>query len=151
MIKENTVVTAYFDNMQESKAFVILERPDGTTVNTLISCGEQSQDYIDLLEQITVEDIRKNTVARQEMERENILAYARSVFEDEVGEIEARMIRKLVATGDSEKEFAFKVKLAAFELEEVKNATTEEKKAIRSAESPLEALYLAAKLVYGKD
>jgi len=73
------------------------------------------------------------------------------VFEEEQSELENEMIRKLVVTDDSNKDFAFKVKLAVFQKDVVKGATTEQKKAIRQAESPLEALYLAAKLIYDSD
>jgi len=148
MIDGNTVVTAFFDNMQETQINVFLERPDGSTFSTLIEAGDQSAEYKDLLKQISLEQIRKNTVEQQELERKAILRYARSVFEEEQAEIEQSMIRKLIVVDDSNKDFAFKVKLVAFELDEVKNATTEQKKQIRQAESPLEALYLVSKLVY---
>ena len=148
MINGNTVVTAHFHNNQETLISVIVERPDGSTFDTLIEAGDQSPEYKDLLKQMSLEDIRKNTIAQQELERKAIMNYARSVFEEEQAELEAQMLRKLVVTDDANKDFAFKVKLVAFELDEVKNATTAQKKEIRQAQSPLEALYLAAKLVY---
>jgi len=151
MINGNTVVTAFFNNTQETEINVFLERPDGSTFDTLIEAGDQSVEYKDLLKQITLEKIRKNTVEQQELERKAITRYARSVFEEEQSELENEMIRKLVVTDDSNKDFAFKVKLAVFQKDVVKGATTEQKKAIRQAESPLEALYLAAKLIYDSD
>lgn len=150
MIKDNKVVTAYFINTQETEIRVFLERPDGSEFNTLIEAGDQSPEYRDLLKEISLETIRKNTIAQQEFERNAILRYARSVFEEEQSEIESSMIAKLADTSDEHPDFAFKVKLAVFNLDEVKNATTEEKKAIRQAKSPLETLYLASKLVYEK-
>lgn len=148
MIKGNTVVTAHFHNNQETLINVFLERPDGTTFDTLIESGDQSPEYKDLLKQITLEKIRKNTVEQQELEKKAILRYARSVFEEERAELENEMIRKLAVTDDTTKDFAFKVKLAVFQKDKVKEAPTEVKKAIRAAESPMEVLYLTAKLYF---
>jgi hypothetical protein len=149
MIKENKVITAHFANTQESEVFVLLERPDESLFDTTIEAGEQSPEYVDLLNQISVEDIRKNTVEQQETERKAILAYARSVFEEETAEIESNILRKMITTEEEDnRDFAFKLKLAGFELDQVKGATTEQKKAIRQSNSPLEILYLIGKLVY---
>lgn len=148
MINGNTVVTAFFNNTQETEINVFLERPDGSTFDTLIEAGDQSPEYKDLLKQITLEKIRKNTVEQQELEKRAILAYARSVFEEERAELENEMIRKLAITNDTSKDFAFKVKLAVFQKDKVKKAPTEVKKAIRAAESPLEVLYLTSKLYF---
>lgn len=150
MIKENTVITAFFVDAQETQIRVCLERKDGSSFSTLINSGEQTQEYQDLLEQISLETIRKNTIEQQKIERESILRYARSVFDEEVAEIESSMISKLIDTTEENPDFTFKVKLAVFNLDEVKNASTEEKKAIRQATSSLETLYLACKLVYEK-
>lgn len=150
MINGNTVVTAFFNNTQETEINVFLERPDGSTFDTLIEAGDQSPEYKDLLKQITLEQIRKNTVAQQDLERQAILRYARSVFEEERAELENEIIRKLAITDDTARDFAFKVKLAVFQKPEVKQASAEIKKAIRKAESPMEVLYLTAQL-YFKD
>lgn len=151
MIKDNTVVTGYFTDPQESQIIVILERPDGTTFDTIIEAGDQSEEYRDLLEQCTLEELRQSTVEHQKLERDMTLKYAESIFAEERSELENDMIRQFVVSDESSKEFAFKVKLAVFQKEEIKNATTEQKKEIRSAESPLEVIYLAAKLILGKD
>lgn len=148
MINGNTVVTAFFNNNQETIIYVVLERPDGSTFDTMIEAGDQSVEYKDLLKQITLEKIRKNTVAQQELERQSRLKYARSIFEEERAELENEMIRKLAVTDDTARDFCFKVKLAVFQKDKVKEAPTEIKKAIRAAESPMEVLYLAAKLYF---
>ena len=151
MINGNKVIDAWFTDERETDVTVFLERPDGKGTSTIIQCGEQYPEYLDLLKQTTLENIRKRTVERQEFERDAILSYAKTVFEEETIEIEANMIKKLTVTDDSVKDFAFKIKLAMFEFDEVKNASTEQKKAIRQAASPFEALYLAAKLVYANE
>lgn len=143
--------TAYFSDNERTFIEVLLKtETEGEYEPLTLEIDEDSEELKDLLNIVTLDDIEKNTLDKIKDERAGIEAFHIWLIESgkailpNNGTLDdnaiSELIRETVGLKESSEEDLFKIKLLAFELEQIVDAPTEIKEDIRNATSQFEVL-----------
>lgn len=134
---------------------------DGTYEETLIEADLTNRDYKLLLEAFTVDEIKTMTdqFAKDEQAEFNDLVMRMAedhglVYDPNAADQKDRLNIDHIfepPEGDDGTDLLFNIKLKIFELDEVTNSEDDDlKRALREADTPLKAFYIAGQFLYAE-
>lgn len=142
-------VNAYFIS-PERKDIKILYREEETTIAHIIEVDSDSQEFIDLLKIITIDEIIKNTDEYNNQQQKAIQNYYTSLLdagkinivntvidEENFAEKVVDFILKYDEKNEKHVEEFFKLKLEIFDLDNIRQLSSEIKESLRESDSPL--------------
>ena len=125
----------------------------------LVPADLENPDYLELLEQFTIDEITTMTNQRHEVDKANFTAFVKNmcidyglVYDPNAADQQDRLTVDHIfnpAPDDLNIDFLFNIKIKIFEMPEVEGSTNAAlKKQLREAKTPLESLYIAGKFLY---
>ena len=155
-LKDNFLNAYFIDNERQNIEILSTSEDKQSVVNNIIPYDVKHPYFIALLKVCNVDQIHENTYNKKKKERE--------IFEQKVIEIAKRdgllldntkidsnyfsTVIKAIFTESENTDHIFALKLALFELNEIKDSTNEElKKKLRQAKTKIEVLQTAFDLI----
>lgn len=143
-------IDAYFLNPERSDVKVLYKDVD-KTISHIIQVDSDSEEFIKLLEIVSIDDIIKNTDEYNNGQQKAIQNFYLSLLDSGKVNVvntvvdEENFVEKIVdfilrydGTNEKQVEDFFKLKLEVFDLETVQNLPSEIKESLRQSNSPLE-------------
>ena len=146
MIEGHTFVTAHFTNDERTFVTSIWEDKDGTLRPFNMVAEEGNQYWKELQQYITEDELHENTFKQQKTERKNLEGLALEVAKRDglitefATDQSIEYFLEYLRNQNENKEILFKIKLALFEDEKVKDGERELKAKLRKAKSLIEAI-----------
>jgi hypothetical protein len=152
----DTFIRAFFTDDKKNTIMVMSKKEDETVHSQRIPVNPDFLDFQELLKLTTIDDIEKEseteaTIARKAFENyhkqlidNNIITPA---SKENISEDLFNFILKYDETNDKHKELLFELKLLSFDNENIEDAESEVKEAIRTAITPMELLNILREIV----
>lgn len=152
-------LTAYFANNERTIAKAIYIDENGDEVPFVMSAEEGNPQWEKVLEKLTIDQIHENTYANikivEDTYKSEVIAIAkeRGMIYD-IDQLNTDLHKAITAwifekfDPETDKEKLFAVKLQLFEFDDIRNSDNRELKSkLRKAETVMDAVYFAIKIV----
>jgi len=146
-IFSNKIKQVSFYNVDKTLVEVLYNEKD-SVISYLIPVDFQNNDFKDLLSEIELEQIEKNTKEKRKIYKQQLKNYLNNVTDSMKYQAEnsdekflERLEKFLFEFGEKDDELLFKLKLKMFESVKIKSCTDPEKKSkIRTATTPVQLI-----------
>lgn len=146
-IFSNKIKQVSFYNVDKTLVEVLYNEKD-SVISYLIPVDFQNNDFKDLLSEIELEQIEKNTKEKRKIYKQQLKNYLNNVTDSMKYQAEnsdekflERLEKFLFEFGEKDDELLFKLKLKMFESVKIKSCTDPEKKSkIRTATNPVQLI-----------
>lgn len=150
---------AFFTSSNKDFIDAVAEMEDGTLDGFLIPTDLEDPIYIELLAQLSIDEISNMTAQRHEVDAATFTTFVKQmaldnglVYDPNAAEQMDRLTVDHIfnpTPDDISTDFLFNLKIKIFDLPEVEGSTNAAlKKELREAQDPLKSLYVAGKFLY---